>query len=52
MTDAFTAAGFQIAVISEPPPPGTAARDLGFEKRDGQWLIAPYHNSPVLVPAQ
>ena len=23
-----------------------------FEKRDGQWLIAAYHNSPVLAPAQ
>ena len=22
-----------------------------FEKRDGQWLIAAYHNSPVLAPA-
>jgi uncharacterized protein (TIGR02246 family) len=22
------------------------------EKRDGQWLIAAYHNSPVLVPGQ
>jgi ketosteroid isomerase-like protein len=21
-----------------------------FEKRDGQWLIAAYHNSPVLAP--
>ena len=23
-----------------------------FEKRDGQWLIAAYHNSPVLPPGQ
>jgi uncharacterized protein (TIGR02246 family) len=23
-----------------------------FEKRDGQWLIAAYHNSPILPPAQ
>ncbi|MEU7141519.1 SgcJ/EcaC family oxidoreductase [Nocardia sp. NPDC046473] len=23
-----------------------------FEKRDGQWLIAAYHNSPVLASAQ
>ncbi|MFI0350564.1 SgcJ/EcaC family oxidoreductase [Actinomadura sp. 9N407] len=23
-----------------------------FEKRDGRWLIAAYHNSPVLVPGQ
>ncbi|GGS67300.1 SgcJ/EcaC family oxidoreductase [Nonomuraea spiralis] len=23
-----------------------------FEKRDGQWLIAAYHNSPVLPPEQ
>jgi uncharacterized protein (TIGR02246 family) len=23
-----------------------------FEKRDGQWLIAAYHNSPVLAPRQ
>jgi uncharacterized protein (TIGR02246 family) len=23
-----------------------------FERRDGEWLIAAYHNSPVLAPAQ
>jgi uncharacterized protein (TIGR02246 family) len=23
-----------------------------FEKRDGQWLVAAYHNSPVLAPEQ
>jgi uncharacterized protein (TIGR02246 family) len=23
-----------------------------FEKRDGKWLIAAYHNSPVLTPGQ
>jgi hypothetical protein len=23
-----------------------------FEKRDGQWLIAAYHHSPVLAPGQ
>jgi len=23
-----------------------------FEKRDGQWLIAAYHNSPVMAPGQ
>ena len=23
-----------------------------FEKRDGQWLIAAYHNSPALAPVQ
>jgi uncharacterized protein (TIGR02246 family) len=23
-----------------------------FEKRDGQWLIAAYHNSPALAPAR
>jgi uncharacterized protein (TIGR02246 family) len=23
-----------------------------FEKRDGEWLIAAYHNSPVLAPGQ
>ena len=23
-----------------------------FQKRDGQWLIAAYHNSPVLAPGQ
>ena len=23
-----------------------------FEKRDGQWLIAAYHNSPMLAPGQ
>jgi uncharacterized protein (TIGR02246 family) len=37
----------------------TEVRDTGmvnatwvFEKRDGQWLIAAYHNSPVLAPGQ
>lgn len=23
-----------------------------FQKRDGRWLVAAYHNSPVLAPAQ
>ena len=34
--------------------PGTAKVNATwvFEKRDGQWLIAAYHNSPVLAPAQ
>jgi uncharacterized protein (TIGR02246 family) len=38
---------------------GTEVPDTGkvnvtwvFEKRDGQWLIAAYHNSPVLAPGQ
>ena len=34
------------------PDTGKVNATWVFEKRDGQWLIAAYHNSPVLVPGQ
>ncbi|HUA30558.1 MAG TPA: SgcJ/EcaC family oxidoreductase [Streptosporangiaceae bacterium] len=36
---------------SEVPDAGKVNATWVFEKRDGQWLIAAYHNSPVLAPA-
>ena len=36
---------------AEVPDAGKVNATWVFEKRDGQWLIAAYHNSPVLVPA-
>ncbi|MDQ1563700.1 MAG: hypothetical protein QOI14_651, partial [Actinomycetota bacterium] len=35
---------------TEVPEAGKANATWVFEKRDGQWLIAAYHNSPVLAP--
>jgi uncharacterized protein (TIGR02246 family) len=37
---------------TEVPEAGKVNATWVFEKRDGQWLIAAYHNSPVLAPAQ
>jgi uncharacterized protein (TIGR02246 family) len=37
---------------SEVPDAGKVNATWVFEKRDGQWLIAAYHNSPVLAPGQ
>ncbi len=34
------------------PDTGKVNATWVFEKRDGQWLIAAYHNSPVLAPGQ
>ena len=34
------------------PDAGKVNATWVFEKRDGQWLIAAYHNSPVLAAAQ
>ena len=36
---------------TEVPDAGKVNATWVFEKRDGQWLIAAYHNSPVLAPA-
>ena len=36
---------------TEAPDTGKVNATWVFEKRDGQWLIAAYHNSPVLAPA-
>jgi uncharacterized protein (TIGR02246 family) len=37
---------------TEVPDTGKVHATWVFEKRDGQWLIAAYHNSPVLAPGQ
>jgi len=37
---------------TEVPDTGKVNATWVFEKRDGQWLIAAYHNSPALAPAQ
>jgi uncharacterized protein (TIGR02246 family) len=35
---------------AEVPDAGKVNATWVFEKRDGQWLIAAYHNSPALAP--
>ena len=37
---------------TEVPDAGKVNATWVFEKRDGRWLIAAYHNSPVLAPGQ
>jgi uncharacterized protein (TIGR02246 family) len=37
---------------TEVPETGKVNCTWVFEKRDGHWLIAAYHNSPVLAPGQ
>jgi len=37
---------------TEVPEPRKVNATWVFEKRDGRWLIAAYHNSPVLTPGQ
>ncbi|WP_042394640.1 SgcJ/EcaC family oxidoreductase [Streptacidiphilus carbonis] len=37
---------------TEVPEAGKVNCTWTLEKRDGQWLIAAYHNSPVLTPGQ
>ena len=37
---------------TEVPDTGKVNATWVFEKRDGQWQIAAYHNSPVLAPGQ
>src|SRR5258705_4232423 len=44
--------GILFAGQTEGPDTGKENATWGFEKRDGQWLIAAYHNSPVLAPGQ
>jgi uncharacterized protein (TIGR02246 family) len=36
---------------TEAPDEGKVNATWVFEKRDGQWMVAAYHNSPVLTPA-
>jgi uncharacterized protein (TIGR02246 family) len=42
--------GILFAGDAEVPDTGKVNATWVFEKRDGQWLIAAYHNSPVLAP--
>jgi uncharacterized protein (TIGR02246 family) len=44
--------GILFAGETEVPDPRKVNATWVFEKRDGQWLIAAYHNSPVLAPGQ
>ncbi len=43
--------GILFAGQTEVPDAGKVNATWVFEKRDGRWLIAAYHNSPVLAPA-
>jgi uncharacterized protein (TIGR02246 family) len=43
-----TESGILFGGQAEVPDAGTVNATWVFEKRDGQWLIAAYHNSPVL----
>ncbi len=42
--------GILFAGQTEVPDAGKVNATWVLEKRDGQWLIAAYHNSPVLAP--
>jgi SnoaL-like domain len=42
--------GILFAGQTEVPDTGKVNATWVFEKRDGQWLIAAYHNSPMLAP--
>jgi uncharacterized protein (TIGR02246 family) len=42
--------GILFAGETEVPDAGKVNATWVFEKRNGQWLIAAYHNSPVLAP--
>ena len=44
--------GILFAGETEVPDTGKVNATWTFEKRDGQWLIAAYHNSPALTPGQ
>jgi uncharacterized protein (TIGR02246 family) len=44
--------GILFAGETEVPDAGKVNATWVFEKWDGQWLIAAYHNSPVLAPGQ
>jgi uncharacterized protein (TIGR02246 family) len=44
--------GILFAGQSEVPDDARVNATWVFEKRDGRWLIAAYHNSPKLAPAQ
>jgi uncharacterized protein (TIGR02246 family) len=44
--------GILLAGENEVPDARKVNATWVFERRDGQWLIAAYHNSPVLAPGQ
>jgi uncharacterized protein (TIGR02246 family) len=44
--------GILFAGETEVPDTGKVNATWTFEKRDGRWLIAAYHNSPVLAPSR
>lgn len=44
--------GILFAGQTEVPDTGKVNATWVFEKRDGRWLIAAYHNSPMLAPGQ
>ena len=44
--------GILFAGQTDVPDTGRVNATWVFEKRDGQWFIAAYHNSPVLAPGQ
>ncbi len=48
---AVSESGILFAGQTEVPDAGKVNATWVFEKRDGQWLIAAYHNSPVLATA-
>ena len=44
--------GILFAGETEVPDAGRVNATWVLEKRDGNWLIAAYHNSPILAPAE
>src|ERR1700689_4234495 len=44
--------GVLFAGETEVPDPRKVNATWVFERRDGRWLIAAYHNSPMLAPGQ
>ena len=44
--------GILFAGETEVPDTGKVNATWVFEKRNGRWLIAAYHNSPVMAPGQ
>jgi uncharacterized protein (TIGR02246 family) len=47
---AVSESGIRFAGHADVPDAGKVNATWVFEKRDGQWLIAAYHNSPLLAP--
>ncbi len=49
---AVSESAIMLAGQTEVPDAAKVNATWVFERRDGQWLIAAYHNSPVLAPGQ